>query len=213
MMDQSLDVFKLSDSGSVHTSATFSSSTCSEPDVWSVDLDNMLGETPTERRTPALRVTSEGNYQRRRSSMKGSSRPTMKRTVSFDKVKVREFNQVLGDNPPEQGPSIGLGWLYHEKKDKDLEAFESKRKGSSFFVLRRNHSSAGPLTPEKREKLARKLGYSQDEILKNMRAVQRCQQRRKRTVEEVLLMGMYEPDEEYDPVSIMKAAQRLHGRS
>ena len=86
------------------TSVTSATATLEE-DLWNMDLDDLLGmpeNNPLRRslsfcgskrsvpRTTSARTTSDTGSSRR---------STIKRTVSFDKVKIRVFERALSDNP------------------------------------------------------------------------------------------------------------------
>ena len=162
-----------------------------EEDMWNLDLDDLLQmpENNPLRRSlsscgdSSIRSTrSTRNIVGRTSSLSSTKhRGLPKRTVSFDKVKIRVFNQALSDNPSCQagGPSIGLGWDYSEKKDVALDKFETKR-----IRRRRSSKELEVLSPEKREKIARKLGYTEEQIKKNARRVERTQKQRRSTERE-----------------------------
>lgn len=180
-----------------------------EDDMWNLDLDDLL-EMPKNnplRRSLSSCVDSSTRSTRsvgRTSSVSSSKRRGLpKRTVSFDKVKIRVFNQALSDNPSCQagGPSIGLGWDYSEKKDMKLDKFETKR-------IRRRHNSKEleVLSPEKREKIARKLGYTDEQIKKNVRRVERAQKQRRSTDMETMAVSVASADST-DAYAIMKRCQ------
>lgn len=116
----------------------------------------------------------------------------VKRSVSFDKVKVRVFERVLADNPPSSsGPSLGLGWNYNQEQEVDVEQFESKAAKSpkpkrSWLNTKASDPKKGLIMPpDKREKLAKKLGFSSKEIKENVKMVERVLRQRQRTKDEV----------------------------
>ena len=104
-----------------------------------------------------------------------------RRRVSFGKVQVREHVRVLGDNPScLAGPSLGLGWKYHDKFTNrggalPLLAFEKKR------TKERKGLAELALSPSTREKIAKRHGYSTKDIAENVKQVQAIQRRRERT--------------------------------
>jgi hypothetical protein len=211
---EALDYLPRKGSDSTRTSATSIASV--DVDLWSLDMEDLLKNMPDEPTEPPLlrsRSLSLHETPRRRSSLKKGGvnrRPILASSVSFDKVQVREFQQVLSDNPPkDNGPSIGLGWNYTEKKDIQVNKFESKR-NSSLFRRRRNTVDALFLSSSRRERIAKDLGYTNEEIQKNVRQVERCRIRRKKSVEEATKLGR-DTDEGFDPISFMKAAKRMHG--
>lgn len=109
-----------------------------------------------------------------------------KRSVSFDKVKIREFQQVLGDAPgTDDGPSLGLGWNYHEKKETNVDKFEAKR--TSMFTMGARRKTNGPrsMSPKERIEKACKLGFSLQEIQKNRLQNLKVQEQRMKTADRV----------------------------
>lgn len=130
--------------------------------------------------------------------------------MSFDKVQVREFQQVLGDAPArDNGPSLGLGWDYHEKKVTNVDKFEAKRT-SMFSMGPRRKAIVPALTPKEREDKARKLGFSQEEIQKNRLENLKVNQQRESSLydrnccqEEQMAIQ--------DPVAFMMQARAAHG--
>jgi len=141
-------------------------------------------------------------------------------TVCFDKVQVREFQQILGDNPCEDnGPSLGLGWKYHEKKDTDLEKYESKRNGNDYYSIMTmglatstRKGEASSLSPKARTNIALELGYSWLDIERNKRQNEKIQSQRKKTLNEGTMPARTNEDGLcYDPVAILKRARASHG--
>jgi len=54
----------------------------------------------------------------------------MKGNVSFDRIEIREYEQILGDNPSvTSGPPLSLGWNYYPKHHVfDVEVYEENKK-------------------------------------------------------------------------------------
>jgi hypothetical protein len=158
-----------------------------DDDLWNMDISAILEVSETERRSPPGRSASMDlrRMKPERSSCPESSnrqRQLPKRAVSFGNVEVRAFERILSPNPPSctpRGPSLGLGWTYTEKKPVNLDKFENK----GLFPWsggKRNKDIL--LTPEKREKLARKYGFSKEEIQANAKAMEKLNKQRKKTV-------------------------------
>ena len=148
------------------------------------------------RRMNSLRGVPPPGMLPRSSSFKNpngrSKKDLPRRSVSFDKVKIREFERVLGDNPPPSpGPSLALGWNYNEMKEVSIDKFEKhgangkpRKWGSARNLLGTNKKQSDGdfhMTPEQRIKIAQKLGYSQGEIKKNIREGEKIRQQRNAT--------------------------------
>lgn len=57
-----------------------------------------------------------------------SSSPGMKRSVSFSRLNVRQYERVLGDNPScSSGPSVSIGWKYKDDISMDIDTYELRR--------------------------------------------------------------------------------------
>ena len=55
-----------------------------------------------------------------------------RKSVRFEKVEIREYNIVLGDNPScSNGPPVSLGWYYDKDQQQQmpLDTYEQKRDG------------------------------------------------------------------------------------
>lgn len=197
---------------SAATSVTTASSLLDESDMWNLDLDDILDmpannplrrtmSSCTDTRGPTLTRTSTGTDIRK-------PRDMVKRIVSFDKVKIRVFEQVLSDNPTctkSGGPSIGLGWDYTEKKDMALEKFETKR-----LPRRTKSKDMEVLSPEKRLKMARKMGYTPEQILRNVKRVEKTHKQRSNTSK---ALSGERPKLPTDAYAIMQHARKMHGRA
>jgi hypothetical protein len=207
-------------------------STDDENSDWNLDLDHILGTSDPEiepfsadspikkqniRRTKSLGNPNQPPAHFRSSaparlsptsSFRRNRKQTPRRSVSFDKVKVREFQQILGDTPArDDGPSLGLGWEYREKKELNVDKFEAKR--TSMFSLgskRKDHIRS--MSPKQRIERACKLGFSLEEIQKNQKRNMKIQKQRRKTLEEELA----NQESGYtDAVELMMRARKSHG--
>ncbi|CAB9504429.1 expressed unknown protein [Seminavis robusta] len=166
-------------------------------------------------RIPGLSRSKTRSNSRPRTPSDDDDCNTLKRTVSFDKVQIREFQQVLGDNPCDQGPSLALGWQYREKKGMDLEKYESKRNcnGSVLSLLVGSGSSkrrdSSLLSPRARAEKALEWGFTREEINENAFQSQLVQQQRKKSYKEARKMA--EDGARFDPKAFMQAARAAHG--
>jgi hypothetical protein len=115
-----------------------------------------------------------------RSALRTKSRALPDRNVSFGSVAVRVCERVLGDNPAcHDGPSLSIGWNYEPEKIINVEVFESARQKE-----RRSYDKLC-LSPEKREKIAMRSGYTRQDIEDNVKQMHKYQRRRERTRKEV----------------------------
>ena len=143
-------------------------------DFWNMTLDDL------DELTPSL----HNKLERRRSDgmppMQHRKKKSMpRRSVSFGKVEVRVCERVLGDNPAcHDGPSLSIGWKYETKQQVELDTWEKKRSKE-----RRSHDKL-LLSADKREKIAKRSGFSKEEIQKNVETVAKHARRRERTRKE-----------------------------
>ena len=113
-----------------------------------------------------------------------------KKSVSFDKVQVRNYGYILTINPAvTSGPSIGLGWNYNAKKDEkySVERFESSKEMEAT-----RKSKDMMLSREEREQLLVSLGYSRKEIASVVRKTIRLKHQRKVTVQNLKMSPVEE---------------------
>jgi len=111
------------------------------------------------------------------------SRSTFQYVVKFTDITVREYPQILGQNPGcSNGPSLSIGWEYRELPALPVRDFEKLR---SHF----RHSKQLLLSREQREKRLRRIGYSAAEIAEAVRRDNKSRAQRRQTV---TTMGMYE---------------------
>lgn len=98
-------------------------------------------------------------------------------TVTFDKITVREYGIVLGDNPACRcGPSVSIGWEYDEFPALQLDDFESIREGN-------RRTKRGMLMDRSyRVRLLKRLGYSESDIIDAFRANKKVRQARLQTL-------------------------------
>jgi hypothetical protein len=170
-------------------------------DFWNMTLDDLehsatlpraldrrssTSDVPEEVETPriAARRHSDGMVQMGNYSVRSALRTKRKtlpnRNVSFGSVAVRVCERVLGDNPAcHDGPSLSIGWNYEPEKIVNVEAFESSRQ-----TERRSYDKLC-LSPEKREKIAMRSGYTKKDIEENVKQMHKYQRRRERTRKEV----------------------------
>ena len=186
------------------TSSTDSTDISSlEDDIWNLDLDDILDNVncPVGKFGMRSNSFSTSRVPRRGSFKTRRSLPT--RAVSFGKVEIRNFERILGDNPPAcgKGPSMALGWNYNEETPVELDKFEIKRR-SSWTSTRRRNSKELIMSPGKRERLAKKLGFSEKEINSNVQKIEKILKQRRKT-------QAY--DDAIDMAAIIQRARRLHG--
>jgi hypothetical protein len=98
-------------------------------------------------------------------------------TVQFDKITVREYGIILGDNPAcRNGPSVSIGWEYDEFPEILVDDFESIREGNRRtkrgMLMDRTH----------RVKLLKRLGYADNEIIEAVRVNKKVHQARLQTL-------------------------------
>jgi hypothetical protein len=117
----------------------------------------------------------------------GSS-SSLKRTVSFSSLNVREYNIALSDHPScSYGPPIQLGWDYRQKKAVQVEDYEEvklkqPRRSRHDMVLSYN---------VRRYLLLKRAGYSDQDLEEAMSEVERVKRER-------VVTGMFLPASKLD---------------
>lgn len=102
---------------------------------------------------------------------------TFKRSVSFHKIVIREYERTVGDNPSvSSGPPIGIGWSYDPQHSVlDVDEYEATRPA-------RRSSIECKMPPSIRERLLREeWGYARSDITKAIRDVNIHKSKRRST--------------------------------
>ena len=85
------------------------------------------------------------------------------RKVTFDTVRVREYETILGDNPScNDGPSLSIGWKYTRERVYGIDIFDNKPA--------RRHGEHLILSRQDREGTLMKLGYSRQQLNQSIMA-------------------------------------------
>ena len=96
------------------------------------------------------------------------------RSVTFDKVQIREYDQCCGDNPSvSYGPPIQLDWNYQEFEALELDAYEYHR-----LPQRRKPSQMMMNYYQRKNTLSFYYGVSDQELARAKQQVKREQSRR-----------------------------------
>ena len=143
------------------TATTKSSSTA--------DYESMLGSHLSSCASKTSSMSSSKQKRKKKSS-------ASQRSVTFSEVQVRQYERILCENPAcSAGPSIGIGWRFVEQNPLHVDEWEGKnRKGRSQSELLLSRAS--------REKLIRKLGYSERDIAAAVRELNKVRALRRQTV-------------------------------
>jgi len=104
------------------------------------------------------------------------SSSSLDRSVSFHKVKIREYDMSIGDNPScRLGPPVGITWNYKKEVATDLDVHENERgerRGLRELLI----------TTSDRYDIIKESGVSSREIANTVRKVNRAKTRRVQTV-------------------------------
>ena len=170
------------------TASVSADTTSLEDDIWNLDLDDIIDNVESPVGKFGMRSNSISSSRVKRNSSFKTRRSPPKRSVSFDKVEIRVFERVLGVDPPAcgKGPSIALGWNYSEQEAVDLDKFETKRRLFQWTNTHHHHRHRNSkellMSPEKRERMAKKLGFSDKDIQTNAKKVEKVLKQRRNTV-------------------------------
>lgn len=119
----------------------------------SPDMDRIMGELSescSEEETCSLTT-----------SLSSSDISSMSKRVSFDSVKIRSYQQTMGDNPSvSYGPPISLDWDFEEHDLQDIDVYEAT-KGLSRRSLRQMALSY----IKRKNFLAREYGFTEEELV------------------------------------------------
>ena len=104
--------------------------------------------------------------------------PPFKRTVSFHKLTIREYDVTLSDHPScSYGPPIQLGWEFHDELELYLDDYEHYRT----YIPRRGRNDLLLSYQDRQVLLQYQAGYSNDEITHVMNEVDRVKRERQQT--------------------------------
>jgi hypothetical protein len=99
-----------------------------------------------------------------------------KRSVSFDRIRIRNYDTILGDNPcTYKGPPISLDWDYYEQEPVLIHEYESFREG----CRRKIHEMRMPSFYRRR--ILEQSGTTPDEIKMREKEMKRIRKNRERT--------------------------------
>ena len=121
----------------------------------------------------SISIPSVGNDLQSQSSNK-SNNSTMKRVTSFSNIEIREYDIVIGDTIPHDGPPVSIGWNYDEGQVRrfDLEYYEKTR------AARRTRSQMYMGSKLRMFLLMKDQGYSAKEIEQASKNAARVRKRR-----------------------------------
>lgn len=101
------------------------------------------------------------------------------RKVFFDEVEIREYKQILGDNPAvTEGVPLGLDWDYQTQYRINLEMYEFTRAS-----VRRKSRKKLMISSKRRLRILVEAGYSLEEIGEAIMSVQKIKAERIKSVQ------------------------------
>jgi hypothetical protein len=108
--------------------------------------------------------------------LSNSTMEKSKRRVSFDRIQIRNYDTVLGDNPCTfNGPPISLDWEYNEQEPVLVHDYETCREGSR----RKIHQMRMPSFYRRR--ILEQAGTTPDEIKLREKEMRQIRKNRERT--------------------------------
>ena len=99
--------------------------------------------------------------------------PPKRGSVSFKAIKIREYDQTVGDHPSvSYGPPISLDWNYSEKDEVDLDSYEELRGGRrSLREMQMNYYA-------RKNTLMWKFGHTEEDIKSASKDANKSQRQR-----------------------------------
>lgn len=135
----------------------------------------ILRETPLEImkddnvRTTDLKITT--------------TEPSVKKSISFSTVEIREYNIVIGDNPSvSRGAPVGLGWKYVSSSPINVDEYEFTRMSEGRLVTSCGARAGLMLTHLRRRSLLRYAGFTEEEIKEAAAEARRIKAQRRSTI-------------------------------
>jgi hypothetical protein len=133
--------------------------------------DTVIGSSSCFDLSDERSETSFDGEESRGPLVSSSSRPILKKiessrgmdkSVRFESVSIRSYQQTLGDNPGvSYGPPISLDWDYEEHQNIDIDEYEFKR-----GFQRRTMRQMVVSYYLRKSILTREYGFSEDELVK-----------------------------------------------
>mmetsp|Transcript_17456 Transcript_17456/g.36478 ORF Transcript_17456/g.36478 Transcript_17456/m.36478 type:complete len:396 (+) Transcript_17456:80-1267(+) len=103
------------------------------------------------------------------------SADSLRRSVSFNSVAVREYDRTVGDNPScRSGPPLSLDWSYSKKYEKSVDEFEGHRACERVDHLRKLHMNKY----KRRNMLSFHWGHTEEEMKEARKQTKRVQMQR-----------------------------------
>jgi len=132
-----------------------------------------------------------------------SSNDELKRTVSFDKISIRNYERAIVDHPAvSSGPGLSISWHYTERSHQSVDEFELSRSGTRKL----SHVDL-VVSREERERILREeCGYARSEIAQCVRSVNVTKHNRRQTINN---LSMQTCEETWQ--SVMRGVRRCCG--
>jgi len=166
--DNNDDVSELSE----ETDLIYTPPTHVQATTWSTLKPNATSE---KRNRPSFRTQKSRSNHHKKTS-------TFQYSVQFTQITVRKYPIILGENPGcSCGPSLSIGWEYHEHPSLSVDDFESLRarfRDSNNLVLPR----------ATRELLLRRMGYSAADIAEAVRRDNQTRAQRRQTISNMTMV-------------------------
>ena len=122
-------------------------------------------------------------------SLRQEKEPKSSKNVMFRSITVREYPQIIGDNPScHDGASLTIGWDYNELPSLPVGSFEKMR----YNKRRTAGSSKMVLNRQQRHLILLRLGYQESEIVDAVRKANKIRTQRRQTNNNLLGSGEVE---------------------
>eukprot|EP00546_Thalassionema_frauenfeldii_P004164 CAMPEP_0178926672 /NCGR_PEP_ID=MMETSP0786-20121207/18684_1 /TAXON_ID=186022 /ORGANISM="Thalassionema frauenfeldii, Strain CCMP 1798" /LENGTH=214 /DNA_ID=CAMNT_0020601863 /DNA_START=24 /DNA_END=665 /DNA_ORIENTATION=+ len=137
----------------------------------SIHSEPLIHEPPTLNKSPFPRVQSEPTILKTGDSFR-------KKSVSFCRIEIREYDQILVDNPAVSlGLPLGLSWHYNsEHQVFDIDEYESKKPTC------RSHAEMKIPRLERERKLREDCGVSRSEMMAMARKINIAKRQRRASI-------------------------------
>ena len=151
-------------SSSIRTAATETSSSCfdfaDESSSCLIEDDGSSGPLVTSKTRPILKHSD--------------SNSSSSKSVGFDSVCIRSYQQTMGDNPAvSYGPPISLDWDYEEHEDVNIDEYEFQR-----GFARRNIQQMAISYYQRKAILTHDYGFTEEELKKAKKDANKIKLRR-----------------------------------
>ena len=129
-------------------------------------------------------IRLEGNkefFNKDQAPSRSSLTHFIQKSVSFDQIHIRQYQQDIGDNPScSSGPPVAINWDYSDMRSIDVAEYEETRPS-------RRYNKELLIPRSTRIDILTDVGYSPKQIMKVTEDVNKCKHQREKSARSLIL--------------------------